>query len=123
MKKLSEMTTTEFGTCVAKIAECAERLFSDGAVCEALDTLAQKMGDKTRVDRAVALFTAELFPLLTGEKHKADTYTIMEALGCGKAEEMGDKNGIEMLRDLFCVFVRDGEVAAIFRPGAEVRGE
>lgn len=123
MKKLSDMPMAELSESIATIADCADRLFGDGAVCTAFDELTAKMGDKCRVDRAVALFASGVFPLLTSEKHKADTYTIMEALGCGKAEEMDAKNGIEMMRDMFCVFVRDAEVTTIFRPGTDVRGE
>lgn len=123
MKKISEMNGNELSVCMTKIAPNAETLFADGAVSAALDALSAKMGKGTTVDKAVAWFSGELFPLLTGEKHRGETYAIMEALGYGEAAKMGEKNGIELLRDLFCVFVRDGEVTTIFRPGAEVRGE
>lgn len=123
MKKISKMNGNELSVCMAKIAPCADAIFSDGAVSGAIDSLAAKMGKGIAADKAVAWFSGELFPLLTGEKHREDTYTIMEALGYGEASKMGEKNGIELLRDLFVIFVKDAEVTTIFRPGAEVRGE
>lgn len=121
MKKISEMTMSELSRCMCAIAEPAERLFSDGAVTEAFAEANEKIGEKAPVKTAFSIFSAVLFPVLTGEKHKQDTYAILSALTDQKAEEIENRNGVEVMRDLFAIFVVDGEVQSMFQPCAEVR--
>ena len=57
------------------------------------------------------------------EEHKKDTCEIMAVMTDGDAKTIMESNGLEMMRDMFRVFVVDGDVNAIFRPNAEIRGE
>lgn len=123
MKKISEMTMAELSACLCKMAPAADRLFSDGAVCEAFDEMKARMNEKTTVQDAVSMFTGIMFPVLMGEKHKQDCYDILHALGSGDGKENEGRNGIEVLHELFTVFVIDGDVQSMFRPCTEIRGK
>ena len=50
-------------------------------------------------------------------------YAILGALNDVDGGEIKQRNGVEMMRDMFKAFVLDGDLAGIFRPGCEVRGE
>ncbi len=76
------------------------------------------MSEKTTVDTAVSIFAAVLFPVLMSDAHKQDAYAILDAMG---APVKADTNGLEALRDLFVVFIRDRDVESLFRPCAEAR--
>lgn len=123
MRSISEMTASALGKCLCDMAEPAERLFTDGAVCSALNDLTAKLKEKMAIDKAFSLFTQILFPVICGDKHKADTFAILAALDGVTVDEIEKRNGLEVMRDLFKAFVLEGDVATIFRPGCEVRGE
>lgn len=118
MKRIHEMTMAELSVCLCKMAEPAERIFSDGAVIDALREMRNRMSEKTTVDTAVSIFAAVLFPVLMSDAHKQDAYAILDAMG---ATVKADTNGLEAMRDLFVVFVRDRDVESLFRPCAEAR--
>ena len=120
MKRIHEMTMAELSVCLCKMVEPAERIFSDGAVIDALREMRNRLPEKTTVDTAVSIFAAVLFPVLMSDAHKQDAYAILDALG---APVQADTNGLEALRDLFVVFVSDREVESLFRPCAEARGK
>lgn len=123
MKKISEMNMTDLSAMLCQIAAPAERLFSDGAVCAAFDEMHNRMGDGQTVKTAFSLFATVMMPVLMSEAHKADTCAIMAILCDGDAKAIENANGLETMRDMFRVFVMEGDVEAIFRPGAEIRGE
>lgn len=123
MKKISEMNMNDLSALLCKIAAPAENLFSDGAVCAAFDEMHKRMGDGQTVKKAFSLFVTVLVPVLMSDAHKADTCAIMAMLCEGDAKAIENGNGLETMRDMFRVFVMEGDVEAIFRPGAEIRGE
>ena len=123
MKKISDMNMNELSVAICKLAGPAEKLFSDGAVCAAFDEMSKRMGDGQTVHKAFSMFTAVLFPVLMNEEHKKDTCEIMAVMTDGDAKTIMESNGLETMRDMFRVFVVDGDVNAIFRPNAEIRGE
>lgn len=123
MKKISEMTMNELSACLCKIAGPAEKLYSDDAVRDAFDEMRKSMGKKQTVQAAFSLFVTILVPVLTSDVHREDTCAIMAELGQVDAKSISEANGLEMMRDMFRVFVVDGDVEAIFRPCTEVRSK
>lgn len=121
MKKLSEMNAREMSVCICKLAENAEKLFNDGAVVEALDALRESFPEETNVPTAFSLFTSILVPKLLSDEHTKETYAILAAIDGVTVEEIEKRNGLEIIRDLFIVFVTERDVETIFRPGCEVR--
>ena len=123
MKKLSEMTMEELSACLCKMAGPADNLFSDAAVCDAFDTAQKRMPENPTIQAAFSIFTSILVPALMSEKHKGDTYAILSAQSGDSVEEISARNGMEVMKDLFTVFVLERDVQTIFRIGAEVRPE
>lgn len=121
MKKIHEMPMGDLSVCLCKMAAAADNLFADAAVCEAFDEVKRLIGDEAPANVAVSLFASIMMPVLMNEKHKRDTFAILGALGCGTSDEIEQRNGIEVLHDLFTVFVIDGDVQSLFRPCAEMR--
>lgn len=121
MKKLSEMTANELLTCIAEVADPAERIYSDCAVIEALDEYTKKLQEKPDATKALSLFTKILLPKLMG-KHSDDAYTIVGALNGKTAEEIGAANGRDVLRDMFVIFGLERDIEGLFRPCCEARG-
>lgn len=122
MRNLSDMTANELTKCLCAIADPAENVFSDKAVTSAMDEYKAKLNDKTTVKTGFSLFVTTLFPVLM-EKHDTDVYTIIAALANASEDDVKSCNGVEFMRDVFKAFVLDGDLAAIFRPGCEVRGK
>ena len=120
MKKLHEMSMGDLSVCIGKIARPAERLFGDAAVIDALKEVRERMPEKATVEMAMSLFVTILFPVLTDKKHKKDCYAILEALSDSE-EAVENRNGVEVMGEMFAVFMRDRDVETIFRPGLEVR--
>lgn len=123
MKKIAEMTANELIAFICKIAGPAENLFSDGAVMESLKEMKERIPENATVETVFSMFTAIMFPRLTGEAHKKDTFAILAALDGVSVEEIEGRNGLETMRDMFVVFVVDRDVETIFRPCAEARGK
>lgn len=122
MKKISEMTAGELTACICKMAEPAEKLYSDNAVIEALESFRSRIPDNATLETTFSIFTGTMIPVLTGKKHKADVYAILAALCDQTAEEVEKRNGVEVMRDLFIVFALDKDVETLFRPCFETRG-
>lgn len=123
MKKIANMNALELSACLCKIAEPAERLFTDGAVVEAMDDLRKAIPEKADIPTVFSLFTSLLVPKLMGEKHQDDIYAILAAIDGVTVEDIKGKNGLETLRDVFIVFVTERDVETIFRPGCEARSK
>ncbi len=121
MRNLSEMNANDLSKCLCALVAPAEKIFSDCAVTQALDAYREKIDETTPVDRGFSLFVTTLFPALM--RHEEQVYTILGILNNVDGKEIRNRNGVEMMRDMFKVFVLDGDLAAIFRPGCEVRGE
>lgn len=121
MKNITEMTAAELSACIGRIAGPAQRIYSDRATIDALEAFRERMPEKVTAETAMSLFVTTVYPVLTGKEHKKDAYAILEALCEGEKTE--NRNGLEVMRDLFVIFVKDREVEAIFRPGVEARGE
>lgn len=122
MKKLSEMTMNELSACLCKMASPAQALFSDGMVLEAFDGVQEVLNEQTTVSDALGIFTGVLLPVLTDDKHKADTYAILAAQNGQSVEEIEARNGYEVVRELFSIFMVERDVQTIFRPCAQARG-
>ena len=123
MKKLAEMTMEELSAYLCKVAGPADNLFSDAAVCAAFDEAQERMPEKPTIQSAFSIFTAVLVPALMSEKHKGDTYAILSAQTGESVEEVVKRNGFEVMKDLFSIFVLERDVQTIFRAGAQVRPE
>lgn len=121
MKKISEMTMNELTVCLCKLAEPASNLFSDAAVTEALKEMRERAPEKCPLDVAFSLFTTIAVPVLTDEKHAQDTHAILAALDNVSVEDIGSRNGLEVIKDMFLVFAVDKDVETIFRPCAQAR--
>ena len=121
MKKIHEMNASELTALICRIAEPAERIFTDGAVINALDTMRTRVPEDVTIELAFSLFVREVVPVLTGESHRKDTYAIMAALCEQTIEEVLERNGIEMMRDMFVVFALDKDVESLFRPCGKAR--
>lgn len=122
MKKMHEMSMGELAGCIGKIAKPAERLFSDNAVIEALKTVRETVHEGMTMEAAFSLFVSILFPVLTDGKHKKDSYAIVTALSDAETA-VEDRNGLEVMRDMFMIFLVDKDVESIFRPCIEARGK
>ena len=123
MRKLSELKAVELDKCICEMAYPAERLFRDAAVRTALDDMTKAIGDNATVETAMSCYMTILHPVLCGEAHRGDTYAILAALDGVTAEEIAERNGIEVMRYVFRTFVLEKDVPAIFRPRYEARGE
>lgn len=123
MRTIPEMNANDLSVCLCKMADPAERLLSDEAVREAIDNMREHLKDKVTIEKAFSLFTTILYPVLAGDAHKDDTFAVLAALDDVTVEEIGDRNGLEVMRDMFRAFVINTEIVTIFRPCAEVRGE
>lgn len=121
MRNLSDMTGSELSKCLCALVAPAEKVFSDCAVTQALDAYTKAIDEKTPVDRGFSLFVTMLFPALM--KHEDEVYAILGALCDVSGDEIKQRNGVEVMRDMFKAFVLDGDLAGIFRPGCEARGE
>ena len=121
MKKISEMTMNELTMCLSKMAEPASNLFRDAAVTEALKEMRDRAPEKCTIEMAFSLFTTIVVPVLTGEKHIQHTHAILAALDGVSAAEIGKRNGLETLKDMFLVFAIDKDVESIFRPCVQAR--
>lgn len=121
MRNLSELNANELSKCLCKLVAPAEKVFGDCAVTQAMDAYRAAIDEKTPVDRGFSLFVTMLFPTLM--KHEDEVYAILGALNDVDGGEIKQRNGVEMMRDMFKAFVLDGDLAGIFRPGCEVRGE
>ena len=123
MRNIAEMTAIELYECLCKIADPAESLLSDVAVRAAMDEFKKNLPKNVSVEHAFSMFATVLFPVLSGESHRAETYAILAALDGVKVNEIESRNGLEVMRDMFKTFVIDGEVQAIFRPVCEARSK
>lgn len=121
MKKIHEMNANELTACICKIAAPAERVFTDGAVIDALDTMRGRIPEDVTIDLAFSLFVRDVVPALTGKEHKDDTYAIMAALCDETVDEVMERNGLEVMRDMFVIFALDKDVEGIFRPCGKAR--
>lgn len=121
MRKISEMDMQELPAMLCKIAPCAERLFSDIAVCDAFDKMGEYMKEGQTAKTGFSLFALILIPVLMNEKHIEDTYAILSAIEGVDMKEIKKMNGVKTTGDLFRLFVLDGSVQGIFRPGAQIR--
>ncbi len=121
MRNLSDLTGSELSKCLCALVVPAEKVFSDCAVTQALDAYRSAIEEKTSFDRGFSLFVTMLFPVLM--KHEDEVYAILGAMNDVSGEEIKQRNGVEMMRDMLKAFVLDGELAGIFRPGCEIRGE
>ncbi len=122
MKKIDEMTMTELSTFLCKVAAPAENIFTDGAVNEAFDEVANLLKDKATVENAFSAFCAVLVPAMMS-KHEEDVFTILAALEGVSVAEIKDKNGFEAMRTMFKAFMIDRDIQTIFRPMQKVRGK
>lgn len=122
MRNLSDMTANELTKCLCDMTGPAESIFCDGAVTEALDAYHKKIEKDTSLQKGFSLFVKDVFPTLMG-KHEDDVYTILAAVDGVGVDEIKNRNGVEFMRDVFKAFVLDGDLAGIFRPGCEARGE
>lgn len=122
MKKIAEMTMNELTACISKLSDPAERLFSDNVVIETLEDFRKQIPEKANVQTAFSLFMSVVLPVLTDEKHKKDTYAILNAMCGEEAMDIEARNGLEVMRDLFVVFALEKDVETLFRPGCEARG-
>lgn len=123
MKKIAEMTMDELSVCMCKMAAPASNLFADGEVTDAFDEAQKRMPEKATLQEAFSIFSSVLVPVLMNEKHKAETYSILSAQSGENVDEIAARNGLEVMRDLFTVFMLERDVQTIFRVGAEVRPE
>lgn len=121
MRKISEMDMQEFPAVLCKIAPCAERLFSDKAVCDAFDKMGEYMKEGQTAKTGFSLFALLLIPVLMNEKHIEDTYSILAAIEGVDVQKMKKLNGVKTTGDMFRLFVLDGSVQGIFRPGSQIR--
>lgn len=121
MRNLSDLTGSEMSKCLCALVVPAEKVYGDSAVTQALDAYHSAIDEKTQLDRGFSLFVTMLFPALM--KHEEEVYAILGAMNNVSGEEIKNRNGVEMMRDMFKVFVLDGDLGAIFRPGCEIRGE
>ena len=121
MKRIHEMNAAELTTCICKIAEPSERIFSDGAVIDALDTMRGRVPENVTIETAFGLFAKEVVPVLTGDAHRKDTYEIVAALCEQTVEEVEQRNGLEVMRDMFYIFALEKDVEGIFRPCNQAR--
>lgn len=122
MKKISEMNMAELAACICKLSGPAEKLFSDGAVIDALDDFRKRIPENATIETAFYLFMTAVLPVITGDEHKEHTYAILSALCDQTAAEIEARNGLEVMRDLFVVFAMERDVETIFRPGCQARG-
>lgn len=123
MRKIETMTANELSVCICKMVGPAERLLSDGAVREALDDMRDAIGKEASVEKAFSAFSTILYPVLGGEAHKDDTFEVLAALDGVSADEIANRNGLEVMRDVFIAFVVDKDVQTIFRPCMEARAK
>lgn len=121
MRKIEELTAIELSECLCKIAEPAENLFSDVTVRNALDEFKTTMPEKATWKQALSVFASVLYPVLSGEKHRFDVYTILAAIDGVSVAEIENRNGLEVMGNMFKVFVQDGDVQDLFRPVCEIR--
>ena len=122
MKKISEMNMAELTACICKLSGPAEKLFSDGAVIDALDDFRNRIPENATIETAFSLFMAAVLPVITSDEHKMHTYAILSALCDQPVEGIEARNGLEVMRDLFLVFAMERDVETIFRPGCQGRG-
>lgn len=123
MRNIADMTAIELSDCLCEIAEPAESLFSDASVRNALDELKATLPEQATWKQAFSVFSSVLYPVLSGEKHRADVYAILAAIDGVSAAEIESRNGVEVMGNMFKVFVRDGDLQDMFRPVCEIRSK
>ncbi len=92
---------------LCQIVTNTARIFSDACVLEAVRDTQTEMGDKPSMSAALSAFSANIAPLLLGEKYKADMLSILAALEGDTSEGSGT------IRDLFSLVLLDKDYATL----------
>ena len=92
---------------LCRVVADTAKIFNDSYVSETLKQAQQQMGDNPSVGVALAAFTANIAPVLLGDKHKASTLSILRILR-GSTD-----GGTDTIRDLFSLLLMDQDYPAL----------
>lgn len=92
---------------LCQIVTDTARIFSDVRVLEAIRDTQTEMGDEPSISSALSAFSANIAPVLLGDKYKAGMLSILATLE-------GDTNGgAGTIRDLFSLVLLDKDFATL----------
>lgn len=115
MKKISEMTFAELAPYLVAVAAPAGRLFSDEAVCTALDDMRKQIKAGMTFKEGLGLFTKMCVPVLMNETHKKDVAAIIAAANNTSEEEALNMNATAAIVNLFALLVTDNSLEYLYR--------
>lgn len=122
MKKISEMNSVEFSRIMCMISAPAERLFSDPEVLSMLERMRDVLKESRNAPFVfMARSAATVVPVLLGDGHRDDVFTIAAALKGVSIDEIRKQTGVQTIRDMWDIFTGDHELMTFFLPVQAVR--